>query len=128
MGDDFHRDTNQDSRRPACGRTGCTCRCCLGHIEITFEDGEMADVEYDEVKKEGRKVIARKTEDDNYAERWETKSYITPEEAYDELEERLLTAEIPSGVDAVTGATGTSTRFVQLAQRALAKRQEATVP
>lgn len=100
----------------------------IGHIEITFEDGEMVDVEYDEVKKEGRKIIARKTEDEDYAERWEEKSDITPEEAYDELAERLLTADVPSEVDAVTGATGTSSRFIKLAEQALAKRQEATVP
>jgi sex pheromone cAD1 len=100
----------------------------IGSIDITFEDGEIGNVEYDEVKKEGRKVIAKKSEDEAYAERYEEANDLTPTEVFNKLEGSLEAEGEPEEVDAISGATGTYNRFVKLAEQALSIRQKATVP
>lgn len=100
----------------------------IGHIEITYEDGDVVDVTYDEIKKEGREIVDRKTENEEYAEEYSEINDLTPAEVYDQLEARLLETENPSEVDTVTGASITSPRFRELAEDAMAQRVTAEVP
>lgn len=100
----------------------------IGHIEITYEDGDIVEVDYDEVKKEGRDITDRKSENEEYAERYEEINDITPAEVYETLESRLVETEDPEAVDGVSGATITSPRFRELAQDAMDQRVTATVP
>ncbi len=100
----------------------------IGHIEITYEDGDIVEVDYDEVKKDGREITDRKSENEEYAERYAEINDITPAEVYETLESRLVETEDPEEVDGVSGATITSPRFRELAQAAMDQRVSATVP
>ncbi len=100
----------------------------IGHIEITYEDGDIVEVDYDEVKKDGREITDRKSENEEYAERYAEINEITPAEVYETLESRLVETEDPEEVDGVSGATITSPRFRDLAKTAMDQRVAATVP
>ncbi len=83
-------------------------------LEVRFEDGAPVEVDYDEINEDGE----RKSEDEAYNERWRGADDIDAVEAFAELESRLIEAGEPAGVDTVTGATGSTERFVELAERA----------
>ncbi|MFP4431452.1 MAG: FMN-binding protein [Spirochaetaceae bacterium] len=100
----------------------------IGHVEITYEDGDIVEVEYDELQKDGREITDRKSENEEYAERYAEINEITPAEVYEELESRLVETEDPEEVDVVSGATITSPRFRELAKKAMDQRVTATVP
>ena len=98
-------------------------------VELTFEDGELVSVDYDEVEYEDGEIVNRKSEDQAYADRWEGADGISQMEAFPELEQRLLDAGgNPDDVDQVTGATGSWARFVDVVQRALDSRQSPQLP
>ena len=84
-------------------------------ITISVEDGKIEDVDYDEVTEDG----AKKSEDDEYAESMKAVSGVTPEEAYEMLEDSLESSQNVDKVDAVSGATSSSEQFKNLANEAL---------
>lgn len=84
-------------------------------IIITVEDGKIEDVDYDEVSEDGSK----KSDDDEYAKSMKAVSGISPEEAYEQLEDDLESSQTVDKVDAVSGATGSSEQFKNLANEAL---------
>jgi major membrane immunogen (membrane-anchored lipoprotein) len=89
-----------------------------GRIAITFDGGKIKGVVYDEVNKAGRS----KGSDAAYAKQMEPASGTTPAKAVKELVSRLIAAQDPGQVQAVTGATQTSDRFKKLAAQAVAKK------
>ncbi len=89
-----------------------------GRIAVTFEDGRIDSVVFDEFNRNGR----AKSADAAYARQMEPTTGTTPARAIVELERRLVTAQDPDRVQAVTGATTTSTRFKKLAREAVARR------
>lgn len=89
-----------------------------GVISITIQGGKITVVDYDEYNAEG----VRKSEETEYADSMKEVSGITPAEAYEQLEQSLVTKNNPNDVDAVTGATTSSKLFVQLANEALNKQ------
>lgn len=86
-----------------------------GVIDVTVEDGEITSVTYDELDEEDNK----KSEDEEYAESMEGAAGITPEDAYEQLEEALINTQDPEQIDAVAGATGSTEQFKKLAEEAL---------
>jgi major membrane immunogen (membrane-anchored lipoprotein) len=87
-------------------------------IQITFENGRISKVDYDEFDKDGKSKKA----DEKYAKNMKAKSKVSPAEAITKLVDGLMTKQDPAKVDAVTGATELFTRFVTLAKQVLASR------
>ncbi|KXG77055.1 FMN-binding protein [Thermotalea metallivorans] len=88
-------------------------------IAVTYENGKIVKVVYNEVKEDGTK----KREDAEYNKSFKEKSGISAEEAHAALEKALIEKQDPSAVDVVTGATGTSNKFKALAAEAIGKRK-----
>jgi len=86
-----------------------------GQIDITVENGEISLVEYDEVNEEGK----FKSEDEEYAKSMSAASGVTPEEAYQQLEDDLMEVQDVEQVEVVAGATTSSDMFKELANEAL---------
>lgn len=85
-----------------------------GEVTVTYDNGKLTKVVYDEVGKDGKK----KSEDTAYADAMKKTQKITPAEVY-----AKLTAGAVSGkVDTVTGATQSSTRFKALFEKAQAMK------
>ena len=93
-----------------------------GTISITYRRGRIENVEYDEVFFAAGGVVARKSNDRAYAERYEAVAGVTPTEVFELLEANLEQTGAPGQVDVVTGATESSRRFVALAREALSLR------
>lgn len=89
-----------------------------GRIAVTFDGGRIKSVAFDEFNKGGR----LKSRDAAYAKQMEPASGTTPAKAIAELVQRLVAAQDPEKVQAVTGATTTSDRFKKLAREAMAKK------
>ncbi|MGY0374301.1 FMN-binding protein [Clostridium sp. JNZ J1-5] len=87
-----------------------------GQVSITYKDGKIEKVEFDELNKEGKK----KSEDEKYNSDMKAKSKISAKEAMDKLEEAAMTS---GKADTVTGATGTSAKFKALYEEALKMRK-----
>lgn len=75
-------------------------------VEIVIENGRIAEVDYNEVKKDGH----GKQEDEEYCDEMRV-SGTTPAIAYPVLEETLLASQNMMDVDAVSGATYSLYRF-----------------
>ena len=88
-----------------------------GSISIVVKEGKISEVNYDELSEAGEK----KSEDEEYANTMEGVSGVRPADAYEQLENGLVKSQDPDKVDAVTGATGTSATFKELAKEALDK-------
>lgn len=84
-------------------------------IEILVENGEITAVDYNEVNEEG----GLKSEDEEYSDSMEGVSGVRPADAYEELENALISSQDVDQVDAVSGATGSSETFKALANEAL---------
>ena len=86
-----------------------------GFVEITVTDGKIATVifDYDNAGK-------LKSEDAAYKAAMEPKSKTYPEKAFGELEAALIATQDIATVDAVAGATASSTEFTALVTTALA--------
>jgi major membrane immunogen (membrane-anchored lipoprotein) len=89
-----------------------------GKVQITFENGKISKVDYDEFDKNGKSKKA----DEKYAKNMKAKSKVTPAEASAKMVEGLLAKQDPAKVDAVTGATELSSRFTALVQQVLSSR------
>jgi major membrane immunogen (membrane-anchored lipoprotein) len=88
-----------------------------GKIAINFEEGDIASVQYDELNKDGD----LKSKDEGYAENMQSASGVTPAEAFEQLQQQLVKSENPAEVDVVSGATSSSERFKELAEKALSE-------
>lgn len=87
-----------------------------GYISITVAGGEITEVDYDEIDKDGKK----KSEDQEYAKNMKNASGVAPEEAYKQLEDSLIETQKVEEVEVVSGATDSSNMFKELANEALA--------
>ncbi len=86
-------------------------------IEIEVEDGKIVEVDYDEINEEGQK----KSEDEEYGKAMEGASGVSPENAYEQLEDSLIKTQDPDKIDGVSVATSSSESFKKLAKEALNK-------
>ena len=86
-------------------------------ITITVVDGKIKEVYYDEVNEEG----VSKTKIAEYGEEMKKETGISPEEAFQKLEEGLKSSQNVDKVDAISGATSSSTEFKSLAKEALGR-------
>lgn len=86
-------------------------------INILVKDGKIDSVDYDEYDEDG----GRKSEDENYSKLMEDTFGVSPSQAYEQLEGALIKTQNPDKLDAVSGATGSSEIFKNLAKEALEK-------
>lgn len=86
-------------------------------IEVVVQNGEITSVNYDEFNEAGD----LKSEDEDYAAAMEGVSGVRPADAYEELENGLLSSQDVDKVDLVSGATSSSEAFKKLAKEALSK-------
>jgi major membrane immunogen (membrane-anchored lipoprotein) len=84
-------------------------------IEVTIKDDQITNVVFDYKDESGN----LKTADAEYKKNMEEKTGTYPEKYSKELAQQLLDKQDISQVDAVTGATSSSSNFITLAQYAL---------
>lgn len=85
-------------------------------IVITIENGDIVAVDYDEFDEDGM----RKSLDEEYAERWADQDPdMHPALAFKQLEAQLVDGDAVEEIDVVTGATGSSHRFKEVAEDAI---------
>ncbi|MBZ4645351.1 MAG: FMN-binding domain protein [Clostridia bacterium] len=89
-------------------------------LAVTFKDGKIEKVVYNEVNDKGEK----KRESKEYNDKMKEKSGITAADAQAALENALMKSQDLEKVDVVTGATSTSKRFQELAKQIAAQRVE----
>lgn len=87
-----------------------------GQVSITFKDGKISSVVFDEVTKDGKK----KRDDADYNSKMKAGSKVSAVEAQDKLAKTYLESQ---KVDTVAGATEMSARFKKLIEQAVAKRK-----
>jgi len=87
-------------------------------IAVTYKDGKIASVEFDE---ENEEMVGKEGNED-YNSRMADKSGISWDEAQAQLIEQLKKTGNPEDVDTVTGATSLSERFKALAAVAVSQR------
>ena len=87
-------------------------------VEIRIEDGKIVEVDYNEVKADGK----GKQEDEAYCEEMSAAG-TTPAIAYPAMEKDLLASQDMMKVDAVSGATYSLYRFRYAVMVALMKAQ-----
>jgi major membrane immunogen (membrane-anchored lipoprotein) len=87
-----------------------------GQLELTVKGDKITDVKYDEVMKDG----SLKSKDEKYKKQMEEGSKTYPQKAYSELIQQLLSKQSAS-IDAVAGATASSTNFKTLVKYAFDK-------
>jgi len=90
-----------------------------GKIGVTFENGKITKVVFDEVDKDNKS----KRDDTAYNTNMAAKTSVSWVDAVTKLEQALVEKQDPNAVDAVTGATGTSERFKKLAAEAISTRK-----
>lgn len=84
-------------------------------IEVVVENGEITSVGYNEYNEAGE----LKSEDEEYSESMESASGVSPANAYEQLENDLISNQDIDNVDVVSGATSSSETFKDLANEAL---------
>ena len=84
-------------------------------VEVVVENGEIVSVNYVEYNEEGQ----LKSEDDDYAEAMKGVAGVSPAEAYEQLENDLISSQDVNQVELVSGATGSSELFKELVTDAL---------
>lgn len=87
------------------------------YVAVIVEDGKITNAYYDEVNKDTGKL---KSFDQEYLSNWKEKNGTNLKEARPKLIESLISSQKPAEVDAVSGATSTSTKFKELMEKALA--------
>ncbi len=86
-------------------------------VEVTVEGGKITAAAFDEVNEEG----AKKSEDEEYLERWGTAANIDASEVYPKYEEDLIETQDVEEVEVITGATSTHEKFQDVVKKALGK-------
>ncbi|AKL94271.1 FMN-binding domain-containing protein [Clostridium aceticum] len=89
-------------------------------VEIVVEDGKITEVDYDEVDEDGN----RKSEDEEYNERWEAAAGTNALEAYPQLEQSLIETQDIEAIDTVSGATATVRDFKDVVRQALGQENQ----
>lgn len=79
-------------------------------VETTVLDGQITEAKFDYTNAEG----ALKSEDAEYNEKMKEISGTSPVEFGPALATALVEAQSPAAIDAVTGATSSSTTFVEM--------------
>ena len=90
-----------------------------GEIAITFENDVITSVVYNEANEEG----LTKRDDEAYNAAFLEAKGVTNKDSVIALEAQLLDVQDINSVDVVTGATSSSTKFMELAKQALAGRK-----
>lgn len=90
-----------------------------GVVEITYKDGKIATVVYNEIGKDGK----TKKEDEGYNTEMKKVSKVSAKEAAEQLEKALVETQDIEKVDTVSGATGSSELFKTLAKEAIAQKK-----
>ncbi|MBL4935236.1 FMN-binding protein [Clostridium sp. YIM B02515] len=85
-------------------------------VSVTYKDGKITSVVYEELNKEGKK----KTEDTQYNTQMKAASKVSMKEAAETLGKKYLET---GKVDTVAGATTTSKNFADLVQKAIDSRK-----
>lgn len=80
---------------------------------ITVKDGKITKSNYDNVDKNGKS----KTQDKDYEKSMKKVNKVGPVEYTKELNEALVKKQTPAEVDVVSGATSSSTAFIQYAEQ-----------
>jgi len=83
---------------------------------VIVNGGKITNVFFDEINEDG----ILKSFDTEYSTNMKDKSGTTPLDAYNNLEQSLVSKQNPDNVDAVTGATHSSDTFKELVKQALA--------
>lgn len=86
------------------------------YATIIVKDGKISNAYYDYLTKD---TGTYKSRDEEYQKNMKDKSGVSSNEAIESLINSLITKQDPGQVDAVTGATGTSTEFKELMSEAL---------
>ncbi|TVQ37559.1 MAG: FMN-binding protein [Spirochaetaceae bacterium] len=94
----------------------------IATIAIRYERQSIAQIEYDEIRREDGSISARKSEDPAYAERWNAATGVDQTTVFPRLAEQLKDEGRPAGVDIISGATSSSRRFRIVAQAAMDTR------
>jgi major membrane immunogen (membrane-anchored lipoprotein) len=84
-------------------------------VELEISDHNITGVNFDSVNEEGK----LKSDDAEYRKNMEAVTKTYPQKYQEELEQKLLDKQVISLVDAVTGATTSSTNFTALVEYAL---------
>jgi len=82
---------------------------------VIVEGGKITNVFFDEINKDDM----LKSFDSEYSANMKNKSGTTPLDAYNNLQQSLVSKQNPDDVDAVTGATHSSETFKELVKKAL---------
>lgn len=82
-------------------------------FSITVKDGKITKSNYDNVDKNGKS----KTQDKDYEKSMKKVNKVGPVEYTKELNEALVKKQTPAEVDVVSGATSSSTAFIQYAEQ-----------
>ena len=90
-----------------------------GVVEITYTDGKISEVVYNEVGKDGK----TKKEDEEYNTKMKEVSGVSAKDAQIQLEKALVETQDVEKVDTVSGATNTSDLFKTLAKEAIAQKK-----
>lgn len=84
------------------------------YVTVTVSGGKFTAVEFDALNEDGGK----KTEDEEYKAAYTGAGYETyPADYTQKLEDSLLSKQNPDDVDAVAGATNSSTSFKELVKK-----------
>jgi major membrane immunogen (membrane-anchored lipoprotein) len=89
-------------------------------VSVTYENGKITSVMYDYVDKDGNK----KRDNEEYNKSMKEVSGVSSLEASQALEASLVNSQNPEKIDVVTGATSSSTKFIELAKNAIESRME----
>ncbi|OJG70527.1 hypothetical protein RV11_GL001066 [Enterococcus phoeniculicola] len=85
------------------------------YVVVKIADGKIADATFNAVDKDGK----LKTEDADYKEKMNAANKTYPEKYMKELSDELVAKQKTTDIEAVTGATHSSSDFVALANEAL---------
>ena len=89
-------------------------------LEIVVDGGEITDATWTSLDEEGN----NKREDEGYQEAMSNVTGVGPQDFIPALEDALVDAQNPADVEVVTGATGTSEKFVEYAEELVAAAEE----
>ncbi len=94
----------------------------IGRVTVNFERQTVVSIHYDEIRLEDNAIVAKKSDDKDYAQSWKETNDMDFEQVVTKLTTQLIHEGRASGVDVISGATKTSRRFRILAQKAMGKR------
>jgi len=87
-------------------------------VEVTVEGGKITEVAFDEVNEEG----VKKSENEEYLERWGTAVNIDASKVYPQYQDELIEKQDVEEVEVITGATSTHEKFQEVVKKALDKQ------